>query len=112
MKKKMTHILGLFALAGALAGLLTSGASSTAAPPAAPPPAPARYCTETGHTLSGAFAAYWDAHGGLFLHGYPLTEPFPEVNPTDGQTYTVQYFERSRLELHPENAGSPYVVLL
>jgi hypothetical protein len=24
----------------------------------------------------------------------------------------VQYFERGRLEYHPENAGSPYEVLL
>src|SRR5205823_5144403 len=81
-------------------------------PPAVPLPAPARYFAETGHNLSGAFAAYWEAHGGLFVHGYPLTEPFPEVNPTDGKTYTVQYFERSRFELHPENAGTPYEVLL
>jgi len=24
----------------------------------------------------------------------------------------VQYFERARFEYHPENAGTPYVVLL
>lgn len=67
---------------------------------------------ETGHTLTGKFYAYWQAHGGLALFGLPLTEPFAERNPTDGQTYTVQYFERNRFELHPENAGTPYEVEL
>ncbi len=82
-------------------------------PPVAAPTDPAiRYFPETGHTLQGAFLAYWETHGGLFVHGYPITEPFPEQNPTDGKTYTVQYFERSRFEMHPENAGSPYAVLL
>jgi len=35
-----------------------------------------------------------------------------EKNQADGKEYTVQYFERARLEYHPENAGTPYVVLL
>ena len=30
----------------------------------------------------------------------------------DGKTYTVQYFERAVFEQHPENAGTPYDVLL
>jgi hypothetical protein len=81
-------------------------------PDAAPSDPTIRYFPETGHTLQGAFLQYWETHGGLFVHGYPLTEPFPEMNPIDAQTYTVQYFERSRFELHPENAGSPYEVLL
>jgi len=34
--------------------------------------------------------------------GYPISEPFPEISPTDGQIYLTQYFERNRLELHPE----------
>jgi hypothetical protein len=75
-------------------------------------PAPATYFDQTGHNLSGAFKQYWDTHGGLAVHGYPITEQFEEKNPLNGKTYTVQYFERSRFELHPENAGSPYEVLL
>jgi sortase (surface protein transpeptidase) len=67
--------------------------------------------TETNHTLRGAFLAYWQAHGGLAVFGLPLTEEFLEVNPTDGNTYTVQYFERNRFELHPE-AQPPYNVQL
>ncbi|MEO8288940.1 MAG: hypothetical protein ABI670_21200, partial [Chloroflexota bacterium] len=33
-------------------------------------------------------------------------------SPTDGKTYLVQYFERNRLEYHPENKGTPFEVLL
>lgn len=69
------------------------------------------YFPETGHTLRGVFRAYWGRHGGLAQFGYPLTEEFVEVNPTDGRPYRVQYFERARFEHHPENAP-PYDVLL
>jgi sortase (surface protein transpeptidase) len=66
----------------------------------------------TGHTLRGAFLAYWGGHGGLAAFGYPLTEEITEANAADGKPYTVQYFERNRFEYHPENAGTPYTVLL
>lgn len=81
-------------------------------PPSPPLPSPAHYFAETGHNVSGAFKLYWETHGGLFVHGYPITEPFEEKNPIDNKSYLVQYFERSRFELHPENAGSPHEVLL
>jgi hypothetical protein len=45
---------------------------------------------------------YWQNNGGLPLFGFPLTEPFDEVNPDDGKIYQVQYFERERFEYHPE----------
>jgi hypothetical protein len=83
--------------------------------PAEPPPpdlAGVRYFPETRHRLGGAFRAFWEAHSGLTNFGYPLSEELAEVSPLDGKTYTVQYFERGRLEYHPENAGSPYEVLL
>jgi spore germination protein YaaH len=71
-----------------------------------------RYFPETRHTLEGKFLEYWTKNGGLARFGFPLTEPFEEVNAQDGQTYTVQYFERARFELHPELAGTPFEVLL
>ncbi|HUS15601.1 MAG TPA: hypothetical protein VM536_11370, partial [Chloroflexia bacterium] len=64
------------------------------------------------HNLSGNFLAYWQAHGGLAIFGYPISEAFSEVNPTDGKTYTVQYFQRNRFEYHSEFAGTPNEVLL
>jgi subtilisin family serine protease len=78
---------------------------------AVPPPSDgASYFAETGHTLNGTFKAYWQRHGGLAIFGYPTSEPFVERGE-DGRDYTVQYFERHRFELHPENAA-PYNVLL
>ncbi len=60
------------------------------------------YFRETGHNLGGSFQRFWHARGGLAVFGFPLSEEFQEVNPTDGQTYLVQYFERARFEWHPE----------
>ena len=80
------------------------------------PPAPAKegavYFQDTGHNLSGPFLSFWNEHGGLALFGFPITEQITEKNPADGREYTVQYFERARFELHPENAGTPFEVQL
>lgn len=70
------------------------------------------YFAETGHTLRNAFKRHWLGTGGLAQYGYPISEEFYEVNPADGQTYVVQYFERARFEWHPEHMGTPYEVLL
>ena len=71
-----------------------------------------RLFAETGHTVGGLFWTYWQSHGGLAQQGYPLSEEFTEVNDLDHKPYTVQYFERAVFERHPENAGTPYEVLL
>ena len=70
------------------------------------------YFDATGHNLRNSFKTYWEQHGGLALYGYPISEEFNEVNPDDGQTYVVQYFERNRFEYHPENKGTQYEVEL
>jgi subtilisin family serine protease len=70
------------------------------------------YFPEVGHTLKGPFLRFWRENGGLAIFGYPLSEEFQEVSPTDGKTYTVQYFERNRFEHHPEFAGSRNEVLM
>jgi len=67
---------------------------------------------ETGKTVKGKFLTYWDTHGGLAQQGFPISEEMLEVSPTDGKTYTVQYFERAVFELHPENVNTQYEVLL
>lgn len=71
-----------------------------------------QYFPQTQHTLQGGFADYWQAHGGLAQQGYPLTEEFQETSTTNGVAYQVQYFERAVFEYHPENAGTPYSILL
>ena len=69
--------------------------------PVAPQPGMTHFAV-TGHNVGPRFMAYWRANGGLEQFGYPLTEPFDQ-RLEDGKTYTVQYFERARFELHPEN---------
>jgi hypothetical protein len=71
-----------------------------------------RLFTETGKTIGGAFRRYWETHGGLAQQGYPISDEFQEVSPTDGKTYTVQYFQRAVFEFHPEFANTPNEVLL
>jgi hypothetical protein len=70
------------------------------------------YFPQTGHNLRNSFKDYWEANGGLAIYGYPISEEYEEVNPDDGKTYVVQYFERNRFEYHPENKGTKYEVLL
>ncbi len=100
--------------------ILRSGDESTGQPdPAAAAPASpiadAAYFPETGHNLGGAFRDYWQANGGLAQFGYPLSEEFEQELPVGfapRARYRVQYFERARLEYHPENADPQYQVLL
>ena len=64
----------------------------------------------TGFCAQGRILACWQAHGGLAINGYPSSDEFDQ-QLEDGNTHRVQYFERVRLELYPENAP-PYDVLL
>lgn len=87
--------------------LLLSGLLTTARPAAAQPEA----CfQETGFCVRGRFLDYWQTNGGLTLNGFPLTDERREILE-DGNEYTVQYFERVRLEYHPENQP-PHDILL
>lgn len=72
--------------------------------PVAVPTTPSRdFYSETGHTLGNDFRDFWQTRGGLPVFGFPISEEFQEQNPSDGQLYTVQYFERARFEYHPKN---------
>jgi hypothetical protein len=78
--------------------------------PSAVAPAERRCFAETGYCVGVRFLAYWEAHGGLALNGYPISDPLLE-RLEDGQIYTVQYFERVRLEYHPEHPPAAEVLL-
>lgn len=65
------------------------------------------YFPSTGHALAGAFKRFWVKQGGAVTFGLPISEPFVERNPDNGVDYLTQYFERARLEYHPELAGKP-----
>ena len=74
------------------------------------PPVPGcRGFPETGYYLCGGFLSYWERNGGLERFGYPVTDQITEE--LEGRTYTVQYFERRRMEYHPENRP-PFDILL
>ncbi len=64
-----------------------------------------RYFPEAGHTVSYAFLDFFLEHGGLEIFGYPRSEM------TIGDGYVVQYFQRVRMEWHPEAFPSPQVRL-
>jgi hypothetical protein len=70
----------------------------------------------TGHRLCFGFRAFWTNNGGLQNFGYALSEEFEERNQPppagDGEVHTVQYFERTRLEWHPEHRGTEFEFLL
>ncbi len=57
-----------------------------------------RYYDESGHSVSGAFLAFFDAHGGIAIFGFPITEPFEDAGGR-----VVQYFQRARFEWDAEN---------
>lgn len=91
--------------------------------PKGTPQAGCRHFPETGHTVCGEILAAWQASGleldgqrgkseaeSLALFGMPLSGLMTE-KLGDGKEYQVQWFERARFELHPENQA-PYNVLL
>jgi hypothetical protein len=59
------------------------------------------YAEETGHLVSYAFLDYFKAHGGVDIFGLPITEMYFE----EGRI--VQYFQRLKMEWHPENRSNP-----
>lgn len=87
-----------------------SNACDTVAP--FPDSATYRYFPETRHVLGNGFKAYWDAHGGVAIFGFPITEEFTQRSQIDGKEHTVQYFERERFEYHSEFKGTPYEIEL
>ncbi|HUS15364.1 MAG TPA: hypothetical protein VM536_10155 [Chloroflexia bacterium] len=90
-------------------GLLGSYLTSDRTFPTADPlgdTADQKYFMQTGHRLSGVFYRYWQAHGGLALFGYPISEEMNEGG------YRVQYFQRNRFEYHPDHAGTAFEVQL
>jgi hypothetical protein len=64
---------------------------------------------ETGYNVCPPFSYYWEHNGGLERFGYPISPAMEET--VEGRTYLVQYFERRRMEYHPENQ-QPYDILL
>ncbi len=63
------------------------------------------YFSETRHVVSYAFLDHFREAGGLDIFGYPRSEFMYENG------YIVQYFQRARMEWHPENLSGPQMRL-
>ncbi len=74
-----------------------------------PARAAARCFPETGQCIDGRIREFWEQNGGLPVFGFPVAPQREEQ--VEGRPVQVQWFERNRLELHPENPR-PYDVLL
>ncbi|CAA9544809.1 MAG: hypothetical protein AVDCRST_MAG59-1188 [uncultured Thermomicrobiales bacterium] len=58
------------------------------------------FVEETGHTVSGAIAAFWQERGGEALFGNPLTEPY--LDDAAPGALRIQLFENGVLEEYPD----------
>jgi heat shock protein HslJ len=95
----LVALFGAVALLGtALAGLRSAQAQSDQ-----------RCFPETGECISGRIRQFWEANGGLPVFGFPISPQRAEA--TTSGVFQAQWFERTRLELHPQNRP-PYDVLL
>jgi len=64
---------------------------------------------ETGYCIDGRIRELWARGGGLMVFGFPITGLQPEV--IEGRTVMLQWFERARIELHPD-LPYPYDALI
>jgi hypothetical protein len=64
------------------------------------------YTRITEHGVSQRFLQFWQQNGGLDIFGHPISEEIQEMLPSDMKLHTVQYFERARLEYHPDSPGN------
>lgn len=74
-------------------------------------PGKGKYFASTGQALTGDFYDFWVNNAGERLFGYPLSPATNMVSPTNGKTYLTQWFERARMELHPELPAGQRIVL-
>lgn len=89
--------------------LLVSALMAMLAPGGAFAQTDRRCFPETGFCIEGRIREFWEQNGGLPVFGFPVGPQ--QIETIEGRQFQVQWFERNRLELHPENAR-PYDVLL
>ncbi|MDQ6693950.1 MAG: class A beta-lactamase-related serine hydrolase [Chloroflexota bacterium] len=70
-----------------------------------------KYFTPAGQGVTGDFYQYWLDHGGERVLGQPISPATNMINPLDGKSYYTQWFERARIELHPEAPADHQIVL-
>jgi hypothetical protein len=65
------------------------------------------YVTKTNYKIADEFLAFWEQNGGLDIFGYPISGPENEM--IQGKLTRVQFFERARLEYHPDDLNGDRV---
>ncbi len=101
LRSKLIRILTLLAVVASLVPASVTSAQQT------DPNGGQETFDETGFTVRYPFYAYFIQHGGVEQFGYPISSDFSD--PRTG--LLVQYFQKARLEYHPENAA-PYDIQL
>jgi uncharacterized protein YkwD len=66
---------------------------------------------QTQHCVGAPQLQFWQRNGDAALFGFPLTEAHDAISPDTGEMLRVQWFERSRIEVHSNNPP-PYDVQL
>ncbi len=90
--KAITRWIGVIIFLTGLSGLLWGDVRAQTTPEG-------RYFPETGHWVSGDFLEKYNlAPNPEAIYGLPITDAF--IDPTSG--HLIQYFEKARFELHPE----------
>ena len=79
--------------------------------PATPNDGSGIYFDATGQQISGDFLNYWQNFGGERAFGWPISPAVEMINPADGKTYLTQWFQRARMELHPDLPAGHRIVL-
>jgi uncharacterized protein YkwD len=93
-------------LLGTLGLEIARGRVSLARIPRSATPSGGVYIPETGHSLGEPFRSFWQANGGVRILGYPISES-AVINGL-----LTQYFERARLEYHPQKSRAGYGIEL
>lgn len=103
-RRCLMHMIRIMRIAFVLSVLLAT------VPPSTIQAQDDRRCfAETGFCISGPILHFWERNGGIAVFGMPKTAQYAET--IEGNHLQVQWFERARLEVHPEHAP-PFDVLM
>ncbi|MBN9388215.1 MAG: hypothetical protein J0I20_09210 [Chloroflexi bacterium] len=70
-----------------------------------------KFFDQTKHNVRFKFLDYWNKNGGEARFGLPISEEHLEFEPETHRFYVAQWFERARLEFHPENPPETEILL-
>jgi len=66
----------------------------------------------SNYPVAEHFLHYWSTNGATLQLGNPVSPAQREASEADGKVYETQYFERARLEYHPEQKDPRYTIMI